>query len=220
MHCLVLGPGLGRREAVLDGAARVLTLAARQYKLPVIIDADALFFLRSRPELVYGCANVILTPNAAEFEGLCQSLGAEIDSTLPQEVRESRKLMELCRILDGVTVIKKGRVDLISDGVSVLAVDETSSPRRCGGLGDLLSGTAAVFALWASRANTAAGGDDAAIKPQLWAAYAACVASRRAAKSAFATKKRSMTAPDVLAHLGAAFEAMVPTEVVDTDPPQ
>ena len=219
LHGLVVGPGLGRDAPVLAGAAALLTLAARDLALPVVVDADGLFLVANEPDLVRGLSNVALVPNAPEFARLRAAVCPEAPPPLPGEgddaslARRSREVSEVARALGGVTVVSKGRVDVISDGASTIAVDEASSPRRCGGLGDLLSGSLGVLWVYAHRAE----GQfvHAGAPPRLWAAYGACVAARRSGAAAFAAKRRAMTAPDALAQLGAAFEGMVPTVVED-----
>jgi len=174
---------------------------------------------------------VILTPNAGEYDRLLRRIlpsdeTQKCDTLAPQAVADAKQLMHLSQALGGVTIIKKGRIDLISDGQSVLAVQDTGSPRRCGGIGDLLSGSTAVFTTWTSFLSTddpiAAIDPDsnttlATARPVLWAAYAACVLARRASASAFAIKRRAMTAPDILDKLGETFEDMCPTSIPDDD---
>jgi ATP-dependent NAD(P)H-hydrate dehydratase len=215
----VVGPGLGRDAPVLAGAAALLTLAARELALPVVVDADGLFLVANEPDLVRGLSNVALVPNAPEFARLRAAVCPEAPPPPPGEgddaslARRAREVSEVARALGGVTVVSKGRVDVISDGASTIAVDEASSPRRCGGLGDLLSGSLGVLWVYAHRAE----GQfvHAGAPPRLWAAYGACVAARRSGAAAFAAKRRAMTAPDALAALGAAFEGMVPTVIED-----
>ena len=62
LHSLVIGPGLGRDESVLEAVGQII-LAARERDLPLVIDADGLWLVTERPELVRGCKTVILTPN-------------------------------------------------------------------------------------------------------------------------------------------------------------
>ena len=55
-------------------------------------------------------------------------------------------MLSPCRqALDGVTVVRKGAEDAICSGGEVGRVSAASSPRRCGGQGDVLAGTLAVF---------------------------------------------------------------------------
>ncbi|KAF9605434.1 hypothetical protein IFM89_017173 [Coptis chinensis] len=44
------------------------------------------------------------------------------------------------RIIGCVTILRKGKSDLVSDGKTVNTVSTFGSPRRCGGQGDILSG--------------------------------------------------------------------------------
>lgn len=59
-----------------------------------------------------------------------------------------RLVVDLSRRLGGVTVLRKGRHDIISDGSEVLVSLEDGSPRRSGGQGDILAGVAAVTRAW------------------------------------------------------------------------
>ena len=110
---------------------------------------------------------------------------------------------------------------------------EAGSPRRCGGQGDITSGAAAVFLHWTlalhqqqpppphddegGRASgvTSGGmgsGDYEGGGAVLWAAWAAAMLTKRCAAAAFAKHKRSTTAPDMLAEVGAAADAMFPLD--------
>jgi ATP-dependent NAD(P)H-hydrate dehydratase len=72
----------------------------------------------------------------------------------------------------------------------------------------VLAGTTGVFIAWAVAAARRAG--DAASPDLALAAYAACLVTRTAAARAFATRKRSMVAGDLLCELGAAVESIAP----------
>ncbi|KAJ8601579.1 hypothetical protein CTAYLR_005235 [Chrysophaeum taylorii] len=123
LHGLVVGPGLGRRSSVMDGVSRLVEIAARERRMPVVVDADGLFLVAQRPELVTGCPNVMLTPNAPEFERLKRRVLKRVGERSGPDA-DAKDLVDVCRALGGVTVVKKGRVDLISDGRAILAVDE------------------------------------------------------------------------------------------------
>lgn len=47
----------------------------------------------------------------------------------------------VCRRLGGVTIVRKGAEDIVSDGSFSDAVEGGGSLRRAGGQGDLLAGT-------------------------------------------------------------------------------
>lgn len=130
----------------------------------------------------------------------------------------------------GAAVLRKGKYDAIveseaGDGAKALLVveGEPGSPRRSGGMGDLLAGTAIVFLTWAHRMSPPVeGGDNAKASaghdalaeapPALWAAWAACVVVKRSAAAAFAKHGRSTTAPDVLAEVGPEVGELFPLE--------
>ena len=84
-----------------------------------------------------------------------------------------------------MTVVRKGRVDLVSDGRQLLTCSEATPPRRCGGLGDILAGACGVLVNWASRADASllpADGSGTPASPQLRTGNRLCI--RRDPKSA------------------------------------
>eukprot|EP00434_Breviolum_minutum_P011577 symbB.v1.2.010210.t1/scaffold665.1/size175136/1 len=190
-HALTIGPGLGRDSRVLRAVARVIELA-KERQLPLVIDADGLWLVEQRPDVVEGYSQAVLTPNAAEFRRLCKAMGGE-DFTL----------QELCERLNGPMVIQKGATDRISrpGAKEVLCCDEPGALRRPGGLGDFLAGSLAVLLGWAVARR----------RDPIFACQAACLLVRRACKVAYDKKKRSMVAPDVLDEVGQVFEELCPS---------
>ncbi|XP_010618276.1 ATP-dependent (S)-NAD(P)H-hydrate dehydratase isoform X2 [Fukomys damarensis] len=144
MHALVVGPGLGRDGLVLDSIRGILE-AARSRDIPLVIDADGLWLVAQWPALILGHQKAILTPNHVEFSRLHEAvLSDPVDRTDPRG-----SILKLSRALGNVTVVLKGEHDLISDGQQVLECNLSGSGRRCGGQGDLLSGSLGVMAHWA-----------------------------------------------------------------------
>ena len=190
-HALTIGPGLGRDSRVLRAVARVIELA-KERQLPLVIDADGLWLVEQRPDVVAGYSQAVLTPNAAEFRRLCKAMGGE-DFTL----------QELCERLNGPMVIQKGATDRISrpGAKEVLCCNEPGALRRPGGLGDFLAGSLAVLLGWAVARR----------RDPIFACQAACLLVRRACKVAYDKKKRSMVAPDVLDEVGQVFEELCPS---------
>eukprot|EP00446_Apocalathium_sp_SHHI-4_P072709 CAMPEP_0177559442 /NCGR_PEP_ID=MMETSP0369-20130122/70838_1 /TAXON_ID=447022 ORGANISM="Scrippsiella hangoei-like, Strain SHHI-4" /NCGR_SAMPLE_ID=MMETSP0369 /ASSEMBLY_ACC=CAM_ASM_000364 /LENGTH=668 /DNA_ID=CAMNT_0019046171 /DNA_START=29 /DNA_END=2038 /DNA_ORIENTATION=+ len=186
LHALVIGPGLGRHPAVLDAVARVVE-AARETRLPLVVDADGLWLITQRPELVKGYTNAVLTPNVMEFGRLAKAILGD----------EHADLHAVARALAGPVVLQKGRVDRAAGPGEASPVEctEEGSPRRPGGLGDFLSGALAVILGW-----TVPAGMD-----KLRACQAASALVRRACKAAYVKHQRAMVAPDVLEEVGAAF---------------
>jgi ATP-dependent NAD(P)H-hydrate dehydratase len=84
---------------------------------------------------------------------------AEAEAEAEEEAEEVRSVAQALGggAAGSVVVLTKGACDVGSDGVHVLRVaGEKGSPRRCGGVGDVLAGTTAVFLQWALRHAQAA----------------------------------------------------------------
>ncbi|MCD6591588.1 MAG: hydroxyethylthiazole kinase, partial [Thaumarchaeota archaeon] len=84
---------------------------------------------------------VVLTPHAGEFRRV---FGVELSDELEKRVEAVREQAGKNK----VTILLKGRRDVISDGVEVM-VNETGSPAMtAGGTGDILSGIVATLLAW------------------------------------------------------------------------
>ncbi|KAL6497808.1 hypothetical protein OROHE_026958 [Orobanche hederae] len=133
--CLVIGPGLGRDPFLLDCVGEIMK-HARQSNVPMVIDGDGLFLVTNCLELVSGYPLAVLTPNVNEYKRLVQKV-------LQCEVNDqdgTQQLLSLAKGIGGLTILRKGGSDFISNGETVSAVSAFGSPRRCGGQGDILSG--------------------------------------------------------------------------------
>lgn len=166
--------------------------------LPLVFDADALFYLNEHQEIAF-YNKAILTPNKVEFSRLYKSVtGTEIDGHASQD-----NVKELAKNLGNVTIIAKGREDIISDGSTVAVCDIPGSPRRCGGQGDVLSGTLGVFNYWAHKAV-----QNISCQPTILAAMAACMLTRRCSYLAFQKCKRSTLTTDMIGEINEAFSSL------------
>ncbi|KAK9992527.1 hypothetical protein SO802_027512 [Lithocarpus litseifolius] len=133
--CLVVGPGLGRDPFLLD-CVREIMKHARQSNVPIVIDGDGLFLVTDSLDLVSGYPLAVLTPNVNEYKRLVEKvLNCKVDDHDAYE-----QLLSLAKGIGSVTILRKGKSDLISDGETVKSVSIYGSPRRCGGQGDILSG--------------------------------------------------------------------------------
>jgi len=206
LSALVVGPGLGRDETLQSVAALVIERAVAA-SLPCVIDADGLRLVLERPGLVRGSQWTVLTPNRPEFGRMLEAFA--LGSTgEPDPVSETT---ELARYLNGPVVVRKGPVDVVSDGSgTVLECAETGCLKRCGGQGDVLAGSIATLLGWARGAGSRQPAD-APPSPML-AAYAGCMLTRRFAAAAFAKQRRSMTAPDLIEAIGEEVERFAPAE--------
>lgn len=199
---LVVGPGLGRDPLMLDTVADIL-YEARERNIPLVIDADGLWLINQRLDLIKDYKNAIITPNAVEFRRLAQILSVnEADSNAAEQT---------ALLLNGPVVVKKGKNDLVTDGRFTLVCSEEGSPRRAGGQGDVLSGTIASFMAWAQR-ERGVGRDELhssktePVPPLLLAAYGGCTTTRLASRRAFKAKGRAMGAVDLMYELGSAID--------------
>ena len=189
VHCVVVGPGLGRAPGALAFAAALLQHALTA-RLPTVVDGDGLFLLSQRPELVRGHPACILTPNSGEWERL---RGVDLGP--------------------GIVVLRKGEEDEVlvtgaeggaREGLPA-RVRGGGCPRRCGGQGDVLAGAVGTFLAWGVAGAQGGGGG----VPQESLVAAACGGAallRAASSAAFEGKGRAMLTPDVLGALGGAFE--------------
>lgn len=202
LHSLVIGPGLGRNvqhKNVIEGVVK----AARQSNIPMVFDADGLDFVCKDLNLVRGYDKAILTPNAMEFERLFESC---FDTTI---LDIEKKIGEVSRELQ-VTVLRKGVTDIIHDGSILIHSKEEGSARRCGGQGDILSGSLGVASFWAQQQfKNKDFADNSFLTPMVIAGLFASILTRRANRIAFSSKGRSMITSDMLNTIGASLNSII-----------
>lgn len=187
LHVLVIGPGLGRDEKIFQNVEGLINIC-RLLQKPLVIDADGLFLISKKPDLIKNYPGIILTPNVLEYKRLFNTDQPNI----------------LGMFGDKCIVIKKGQTDEIFDSTSKTLCSIKGSARRCGGQGDLLSGSVAVFYYWASLQEPIVFLENKNLNPIL-AAYAACKLTRKCNERAFKQKARSMTASDMIENIGTVF---------------
>jgi ATP-dependent NAD(P)H-hydrate dehydratase len=205
--CLVIGPGLGRDPYLLDCVSEIMK-HARQSNVPMVIDGDGLFLVTNCLDLVSGYPLAVLTPNVNEYKQLVQKvLNCEVD-----DQDALGQLLSLAKKIDGVTILRKGKSDLVSDGELVKSVSGYGSPRRCGGQGDILSGSVAVFLSWARLAarENSSNSPVNPVNPTVLGCIAGSVLLRKSASLAFENKKRSTLTTDIIECLGRSLEDICP----------
>ncbi|KAM9347374.1 ATP-dependent (S)-NAD(P)H-hydrate dehydratase [Symphorus nematophorus] len=201
LHGLVVGPGLGREDLLLKTAKEVIE-KTKARDIPIVIDADGLWLVTQQPSVIQGYQKGILTPNFMEFTRLYESLHHEaMDSSDHQ-----RNVMQLSVAMGNLTLVLKGEQDLITDGSKVISCSVEGSGRRCGGQGDLLSGSMGVFAHWAHAASAA--GIFRSVNPSMVAAFGACSLTRQCNSQAFQRHGRSTTTSDMIQEIGSAFRKL------------
>ncbi|XP_054153391.1 ATP-dependent (S)-NAD(P)H-hydrate dehydratase-like [Oppia nitens] len=212
LHAVVIGPGLGRNDQTLANVGAIID-KVKELNLPMILDADALYFVSKCPEIVRGYTKAILTPNVAEFDRLYASV-YRCESNKNDNPNEA--LIHLAKTLGNITIVRKGYEDVISDGNSLVTCNDMGSPRRCGGQGDLLAGSMGVFAYWSHKAfeNNSSSSDlnRQQLSPTIIAALAASMLTRRCARLAFAKWGRSTTTTDLIKEIKSSFTSLYPID--------
>lgn len=130
---IIIGPGLGLEPETAETILVILD-KIRELKVPVVVDADAIKAMSGNKTLLNGTPAVI-TPHFGEYQILTGiNLSTQKDSyERLQIVRNSAKEL-------GITLLVKGKDDLISDGQSA-KLNRTHTPAMTvGGTGDVLSG--------------------------------------------------------------------------------
>ena len=233
VDAIVVGPGLGRDDVILE-TARMIIEEARALGKPIVVDADGMYLVTRAPDAVRGYSRATLTPNANELARL--AAGVVEERNTEERNAEERNAASagnaslgvlVSERLGGATVVCKGAADeaCVANGgrATVRTVDVRGSNRRCGGQGDVLAGTVAVFQAWRAAADAEAakverdGEDDendadAEAEAAAEAAAAACSVVRLAAREAFAKRGRSMVTGDLIEELGGVMERAVPSE--------
>ncbi|XP_067299520.1 ATP-dependent (S)-NAD(P)H-hydrate dehydratase isoform X2 [Pseudorasbora parva] len=200
LHSLVVGPGLGREDMLLKNAKEIIE-RSKLRGIPIIIDADGLWLVAKEPSVIQGYQRGILTPNFMEFTRLYEAMHHEpLDST-----DHKRSAQQLSIALGNLTMVLKGEEDIITDGKNMLTCNQEGSGRRCGGQGDLLSGSLGVFAHWAfsSPSDLTKG-----MNPSLVAAFGATTLTRQCNRQAFHKHSRSTTTSDMIQEISSAFKKL------------
>jgi ATP-dependent NAD(P)H-hydrate dehydratase len=212
LHVVVIGPGLGRDPAMQETCARVIT-EAKKKNISFVLDADGLYLAQTRPELVKGYRECILTPNVVEFGRLAKSQDLDTSKGDPTKLCE-----ELAKKYDGVTIIQKGAVDYISNGTQTLISDGEGGLKRSGGQGDTLTGSlATLLAYRKAYLDRIWDHDNDMAADELLAlcAYGGSAITRECSRLAFKEYGRSLQASDLTGFVHTAFLDVIgekPTE--------
>ncbi|CAH1105299.1 unnamed protein product [Psylliodes chrysocephalus] len=189
LHVILIGPGLGRHNSTFNVIEGVIN-SCRDKKKPMVIDADGLYLISQKPELLKNYpAPIVLTPNIMEFNRL-------VGQTAGDGTKLERSTTFFNKLGGNITILCKDYEDeIISNGKSVKVVGGGSG-RRCGGQGDLLGGSLSTFLAWAINKN----------EDPIVACYAAARLTRQCNERAFAKHGRSMTTTNMIDEIHDVFE--------------
>ncbi|HET7522494.1 MAG TPA: NAD(P)H-hydrate dehydratase [Bacillales bacterium] len=133
---VAVGPGIGREA----GAARLVETLLRQCLTPLVIDADALFHLKSlKPLLKERRAPTVLTPHPGEMARLIGGSAGDIQGDRFGTSREFAVAYGVCLVLKGPYTIVT-----MPDGKQYVNPTGNASLAK-GGTGDVLTGLILAF---------------------------------------------------------------------------
>ncbi|KAH8077874.1 Ribokinase-like protein [Cristinia sonorae] len=223
LHVLVVGPGLGR-EDYMQKYARMAIQIAKDKGMFLVLDADSLLLVGQDHSLIKGYRRAVLTPNVVEFKRLSEQV--DIDPNAPSKERAAL----VSRALGGVTIVQKGAEDIICTNTGAagdeeaklskvdpsenteeqVVVDVEGGLKRCGGQGDVLSGSIGTMLAWGKCYEDGAFGNKSipSSRIPLLAATGGSILTRTASKRAFAKQGRSVVTEDMIPEIGSAFSAI------------
>ena len=137
---VIVGPGLGLSSGSRAFLAALLTLCAKEKKLPpLLLDADALTILSGAPELAACLPSAcVFTPHPGEAARLLKITAAEV------EADRKGALARLMKLLPGA-VLLKGAGTLIGQGEERYFLPFIEPNLAVGGSGDVLAGLIAAY---------------------------------------------------------------------------
>jgi len=184
-------------------------------------------------------SDILLTPNAMEFRRLWMkfigeenvpdfNVDTEADDYLknnpeggeiPPDHPLARDTSQLAKVLGGVSILRKGSVDVISNGSAAVVVATKGSPRRVGGQGDLLAGACGTFIAWIRAAKEKKDEKIGLPLPDLiYATWAACTFCRHVQQETFSHYGRSLLASQMLECIPIVLHRTFPVEGVEDMP--
>jgi NAD(P)H-hydrate epimerase len=132
MDVVAIGPGLGSAPETIEAVQAII----RKLDKPMVIDADAIAACGAMPKILRGKTGVI-TPHAGEFKKLTGK------TVHPEDQDKRRAIVREAAAKLGMTILLKGPVDVISNGVSTKLNRVHNDAMTVGGTGDVLTGIVA-----------------------------------------------------------------------------
>ncbi len=136
MTVLAIGPGLGRKAETSALVSKCISQLFPTCKLPVVVDADALFALSQATLSRLADPQYILTPHLKEFERMFT-----IEITSDNHVKAAREAAKLC----GQVVVLKGPGTVIAFEGETTVNPSGNEGLATAGSGDVLTGVIAAL---------------------------------------------------------------------------
>ena len=184
---MVVGPGMGRTEETAELVYQLLP----QLKCPVVVDADALYFLKNRQDIA-ASVNIplVFTPHAGEFARLSGLTAEEIESDRLGTAADFAAEW-------GVILVLKGAATIVADPDGRIFVNSSGNPGMAtGGSGDVLAGV--IAALLAQK-----------LPPVMAAAVGVYLHGLAGDLAAADKTETAMIAGDIIEYLPAAFKKVL-----------
>jgi ADP-dependent NAD(P)H-hydrate dehydratase / NAD(P)H-hydrate epimerase len=134
LKAVAVGPGFGRVDE-----AQLLVRSLVELDRPLVLDADALYALGDRPELLCERARpTVITPHEGE---LARLVGLTPDDIAARRLETARSAAQR----SGATVLLKGEATIVADPSGAVYVTSTGNPGLATpGTGDVLTGVIAA----------------------------------------------------------------------------
>jgi hydroxyethylthiazole kinase-like uncharacterized protein yjeF len=134
-QAMVIGPGFG----LGDEARNVVEHVVGSWRGPIVVDADALTILASRPDALRVAKKAILTPHPGELARLLGKATAEVEADRFRAARDAVAVTQ-------AVVVLKGAHTIIASPDGRLAVNPIACPALAtAGSGDVLGGVVAAM---------------------------------------------------------------------------
>ena len=130
LDAIAIGCGLGRNEE----NAKILEMIVKNFKKPIVIDADAIFFLRNIKAEILNRNNIVITPHEVEF--------SRFSSYDLKNIKENR-LEVVNKFFEKnlkYTLVLKGKNTIVKSDKEIYINDTGNSGMATAGSGDCLTG--------------------------------------------------------------------------------
>lgn len=127
-EAIVIGPGLGSDKETLTAVRELI----RSIEKPYVIDADGITAVAKDVNCLKN-RDGIITPHSTEFKRLSKE---KTKKTLESQIKQVSALARRTKF----TILRKGRVDILSDGKRVKLNETGNQAMTVGGTGDVLAG--------------------------------------------------------------------------------